>query len=370
MKKLHQPQNLANAAHIPNWLIQIPCKMLSFGAKLTYARLCKWAGKDGKAFRSASQLAIELGSSERQIQRYTQELKEAELIGTFQPQAGGINHFEFYDHVWMYRNICDELLYKSYDDPTTDCRTPPTTDCRTPPTTHVTYPYDTCDVPPTTHVADIIDNKGVINTTTTNSGQKLTKDRDSEPVVVTSLLQEKTPDSNQDSITEHHSDISIQTCTENLYDIFISQYFDKILLEAYRKRPVKTANIKDELDYLSACKYEVDHRPEGISIPARVKQRIKFTLEGTFEEPVEWGRDIIRKRNALIAEDNLRKHEAATQKRRDETMKELPIKPGIEGFKEKMKELQEEEKKSHHIKIEERKHIYRPYKSPEECQLQ
>ena len=342
MKKLHHPQNLINAAHIPNWLIQIPCTLLSFGAKLTYARLCKWAGKDGKAYRSYTQLSKELGVSPSQIKRYLRDLKEAELIATFHPQAGGMNHFTFFEHEWMTAAIVDELLYNN--DPGADVTRVPGAD--------VTLPWCTSDPTPGADVTRIKGNKALINTTTTQD-QILNSDSHLEPVVVTSLS--STPTSTPESVPS--------------ISIFISTKYDSMLLEAYRKKPVKTKNIKDEVDYLSACKFEVDHRPEGISIPARVNQRIKFTLEGTFEEPLEWANNIVKQRNARIAEENLKKHEAHTLLRVKEQMKDIVVKPGREGFAHTLEMLKDvPDQVSYAEKNADKRFIFKPYRLPEDFQ--
>lgn len=339
MKKIHQPQRLANAYHTPNWLSQIPTNLLSFGAKALYARLCKWAGTDGKAYRSYTQLGKELGVSPSQIKRYLKDLKETELISTFHPQAGGVNHFTFYEHDWMKATIVDELLYSS--DLGADATQVHGAD--------TTLPQVTCDPSPGADATRIIGNKGIINTTTTID-QKLNKDLFPEPVVVSTLSLTPTPSMN----------------------VFISVKYDALLLEAYKKRPVITKNIKDELDYLSACKYEVDYRPAGISIPARVNQRIKFTLDGTFEEPVEWASEIVRNRNARMAVENLRRNEEATLARMQKEMTGLAIEKGREGFTATLEILKKspEESLNYAQKNQEVKRVFRPYLLPEELQTQ
>lgn len=138
--KLYNPKSHAPALFISCWLIQIPVKLLSDGAKITYGRLSQWCNETGQVYRSAKQLAEETGKSERAIERYLKELRDVKLIGTFHPQAGGINHFEFYDHPWMYEPINKNLVYKndSYIAPT-----------------NVALPSDKCGGTPPTNVADI-----------------------------------------------------------------------------------------------------------------------------------------------------------------------------------------------------------------------
>jgi hypothetical protein len=118
-KKIHNPKSNAPAVYIPCWLIQIPVKELSHGSKLVYGRLSQWCDSTGQAFRSVPQLSEELGMCESSVEKYLKQLKDVGLIDTFHPQAGGVNHFEFYDHPWMHDKINEHLIYKSdkYDPP-------------------------------------------------------------------------------------------------------------------------------------------------------------------------------------------------------------------------------------------------------------
>jgi len=52
---------------------------------------------------------------ERTVKRFIKELKDLGLIGTTQPQAGGLNHFKFYDHPWMYRKLTPEFNTNASD---------------------------------------------------------------------------------------------------------------------------------------------------------------------------------------------------------------------------------------------------------------
>lgn len=54
---------------------------ISMGAKITWCKLCRYAGRDGRCFPSVSRLANDIGvSSERQVRRYLAELEEARDI--------------------------------------------------------------------------------------------------------------------------------------------------------------------------------------------------------------------------------------------------------------------------------------------------
>ena len=138
--KLHNPKSFAPAVYIPCWLIQISSSLLSHAAKILYGRLAQWSNESGQVYRSVPQLSEEIGASRSAIDRHLKELKEAKLIGTFHPQAGGVNHFEFYDHEWMHAPIKKQLVYKSddYD-----------------PTSKVTLPHVKIDVTPTSKMTCI-----------------------------------------------------------------------------------------------------------------------------------------------------------------------------------------------------------------------
>jgi hypothetical protein len=87
-------------AFIPNWLL---CRSeISQGAKLCYARLAQFAGKDGACFPRQETLAVELGVSERQARDYLRELGEFDLIESEQRGLGTSNSYAFLDHAWIY----------------------------------------------------------------------------------------------------------------------------------------------------------------------------------------------------------------------------------------------------------------------------
>lgn len=131
-KKIHNPKSQAPAVYIPCWLIQVPNNLLSYAAKILYGRLSQWSNEKGEVYRSYNQLAQEIGSSKRSINEYLRELREVGLIETFQPQAGGLNHFVFYDHPWMYEKLNEFLCYKSQPDPEQNLALPRAESCSTP----------------------------------------------------------------------------------------------------------------------------------------------------------------------------------------------------------------------------------------------
>lgn len=129
-KKLHNPKSHAPAVFIPCWLIQVPHKLLSYGAKLLYGRLAQWSNINGDVFRSAPQLSKELGMGVRTVEKFIKELKDVGLIETYHPQAGGLNHFRFFDHEWMHNKLVEEL------DPPHNHTAPTAQPCGTPPHNH------------------------------------------------------------------------------------------------------------------------------------------------------------------------------------------------------------------------------------------
>lgn len=118
-RKLHNPKSHAPAVYIPCWLIQVSSNLLSSSAKILYGRLSQWSTTKGTVHRSIAQLCQEVGMSPRTLERTLKELRDVELIGTYQAEAGGVNHYQFYDHPWMYEPINDHLVYhESYPHPT------------------------------------------------------------------------------------------------------------------------------------------------------------------------------------------------------------------------------------------------------------
>ena len=93
------PWRMFIGSMIPNWL---QCRTeISQGAKLTYARLAQYAGKNGGCFPKQKTLATELGVSERTVREYICELVGFRLIEKERPGLGLANRYFFLDHPWM-----------------------------------------------------------------------------------------------------------------------------------------------------------------------------------------------------------------------------------------------------------------------------
>ena len=95
----YNPYRMFVGAFVPNWLMER--QEISPGAKLCFARLAQYAGKNGRAFPAQETLAAALGVTVRQVQRYIAELIKAGLIETRQERKGTPNHYVFLEHEWM-----------------------------------------------------------------------------------------------------------------------------------------------------------------------------------------------------------------------------------------------------------------------------
>jgi len=94
------PYRLFVGAFIPNALLR--WSGVSPGAKLCYARLAQYAGKNGAAFPSQEELARELGVSERQVIRYLAELENKNLLRIHHPtgQDRLFHRHNNYEFLW------------------------------------------------------------------------------------------------------------------------------------------------------------------------------------------------------------------------------------------------------------------------------
>jgi hypothetical protein len=61
------PYRLFTGIFIPDGMVR--STIISAGAKLTYGRLLRYAGQDGKCYPAVETLAAEIGVSDRQVQR-------------------------------------------------------------------------------------------------------------------------------------------------------------------------------------------------------------------------------------------------------------------------------------------------------------
>jgi alkylated DNA nucleotide flippase Atl1 len=93
---------------IPDALVR--SNVISAGAKLTYGRLARYAGQDGKCYPAVETLAAEIGLGARQVQRYLAELERVHLIRRVVRYAGHAqtsNGFEFLWHEMFQQGMKD-----------------------------------------------------------------------------------------------------------------------------------------------------------------------------------------------------------------------------------------------------------------------
>jgi hypothetical protein len=88
------PYRFFHGVHIPDVLVAAD---MSWGAKVVYARLCRFAGDRGYAFPKQDTLAAALGISSRQIRTYLAELEETGLI---RREKGGPGQASRYVFLW------------------------------------------------------------------------------------------------------------------------------------------------------------------------------------------------------------------------------------------------------------------------------
>jgi hypothetical protein len=210
--KLHNPKSHAPAVYIPCWLIQVSIKLISHGAKMTYGRLSQWADELGHAYRSAKQLGEELGTSADSIEKYLKELRTVKLLGTYHPQAGGVNHFEFYDHPWMHIPLKEQLVYKK------DKRTLPP-DLTVPPVrSYGTLPPDLTDI----NIKEIKRNKKDINTIAHPADERALK----------TISQPQTPDPKTQSPESTSASITFNA----FWDIYPRKVGKKKALDVWKRK--------------------------------------------------------------------------------------------------------------------------------------
>lgn len=99
MKKYINPYNLFIGSFIPNWLLKR--SEISPGAKLCYARLCQFAGRNGDCHPKQETLAKEFGCSRSQVIRYLKELERCKLIEKLRIGLRCSNRYKFLDHQWI-----------------------------------------------------------------------------------------------------------------------------------------------------------------------------------------------------------------------------------------------------------------------------
>jgi len=93
------PYRMFTGSWLPTWLLER--RELSPGAKLTYARLARYAGKRGVAYPRQATLAEEIGVEERRAQRFLLELRKLGLIFVRKSGRGKPARYWFLEHAWI-----------------------------------------------------------------------------------------------------------------------------------------------------------------------------------------------------------------------------------------------------------------------------
>ena len=79
---------------VPNFILTK--KDISVGAKLAYAMLLKYAWGDDACFPGQTKLAVDMGSGERSVRRYLEELEKSSLLEIVQRGLGKTNLYRLF----------------------------------------------------------------------------------------------------------------------------------------------------------------------------------------------------------------------------------------------------------------------------------
>jgi helix-turn-helix protein len=88
------PVTLHGFTQVPNFILTSTA--ISVGAKLGYAMLLKYAWGDNACFPGQAKLAEDMGSGERSVRRYLDELEKAGLLEIEQRGLGKTNLYRLF----------------------------------------------------------------------------------------------------------------------------------------------------------------------------------------------------------------------------------------------------------------------------------
>ncbi len=88
------PVTLHGFTQVPNFILT--STEISVGAKLGYAMLLKYAWGDNACFPGQAKLAEDMGSGERSVRRYLEELEKAGLLEIKQRGLGMTNLYRLF----------------------------------------------------------------------------------------------------------------------------------------------------------------------------------------------------------------------------------------------------------------------------------
>ena len=104
-KRFNPYRSFSRVSVIPNRLMSYPG--VSSSAKLVWARLAQYAGKDGRAYPSVATLAADLGLKERQTQNLLAELRREGFIES--RRGSGTNSYYFLLHPCLVDGLKQEI---------------------------------------------------------------------------------------------------------------------------------------------------------------------------------------------------------------------------------------------------------------------
>jgi DNA-binding transcriptional ArsR family regulator len=110
MSRRINPYKMFHGSFIPEWLEERPISEISIGAKLIYARLCRYSGKKGDCKPKVESIAKTTGIGKRQVEKYIAELKKLKLIEAVRVGRKCANRYFFLEHKWF-----SEALYGNCD---------------------------------------------------------------------------------------------------------------------------------------------------------------------------------------------------------------------------------------------------------------
>ena len=96
------PVTLHGFTQVPNFILTSPA--ISVGAKLVYAMLLKYAWGDSACFPGQTKLAEDMGSGERSVRRYLEELEKAGFLEIEQRGLGKTNLYRLFLKVQKQQN--------------------------------------------------------------------------------------------------------------------------------------------------------------------------------------------------------------------------------------------------------------------------
>ena len=104
--KTYNPYKMFVGSFVPNWLMARP--EISPGAKLCFARLAQYAGENGKCFPRQAVLAADLGTGDRNVRKYLNELEKHHLIKISRHGLNRPNTYHFLWHPWIQEPTTEE----------------------------------------------------------------------------------------------------------------------------------------------------------------------------------------------------------------------------------------------------------------------